>query len=479
MMFGKTFVDGCKSNHVLGQGGFGSVYLCPKTTDASSSNYVLKIATKEDGVKGERDFIEYANQNFVMKPYTYVAEMFPVDDDIEDKQKMIVLKKVDRVLDHFNFMEMRTPVNDLYNAIKKNTLRSNTTQFTDTDNTKLRAIKMHIIDSLITGTTHLHEKVSYMHHDIKPENIGFDKNPDASKGPIIKFIDMGLSKKASPEKNGALLDKMEYTLAYASRSTISGIYTDKLRDEWAVACTIFEIVAGIPLFHLKEKQHIASLITQIMALNTKHKVDYLLGTPGTFVPGPNPYMGDKQIASDHIHTARMLFGHNIRSYDEFFKNRIKNYINNAFINDIKFETEPSLRGGKTSRKKYGGIQPPGANTYEKFQKNKENPLTQLERTDEVFAYDCVNNKITIKNMTKWSAAIQEIKTDILQAEMSSKPIQEEISFEIFQSIDVPNNSHKRSLVTDELFEGLDTAVAQKKGGKRSQKGKALAKKRDL
>ena len=385
--FNQEFVKSCKQT--LGSGGFGTIYLCSNGTE--NTDYVLKKTNDPDNIKGEKAFIEYARININKNPYQHVAEMFNVNTNIHDHNNMVVLKKVDKILSDFKLLNTRSTVDEIYEAIGKQEELNKLTQYNKNSlSPTLQARKMYIIESLIDATKHLHDTVKYVHHDIKPQNVGMDRNEKG--GPIIKFIDMGTSKQLNSQVEGSNLESMEYTMSYASRSTISGVYTNILRDKWAVACTIFEIVAGIPLFHLKDRQHIAALVTQIMALNSKTKVDYLLGTPGTFEIGPHPYINDKSIADKHIHTSRWLFGININQYNDENQKIIRDYIRAAFIADIEFDnnkTNTRHKGGKlaksNNKKKYNG----GQNTY-----------------------NVATDTIKIGNMVEWKKMVDEIKHNI-------------------------------------------------------------------
>jgi serine/threonine protein kinase len=276
-----------------------------------------------------------------------------------------------------------------------------------------------IILKLINSINFLHSNVGYSHNDIKPENIGYNMNKDGTKQ--IKYIDMGSSQVINNmDEDGTELKTLGYTYMYASPSTISGKFTKTNRDMWALAATIYEIIAGIPLFHILSKHQFVVWITLILSVNNESKIKYLLrinefGKDG--FPIIYPYINNREIVQHHLDKARYFFG--IKQYPN--KDVILKFLLEAFKADIDFNNNPPKAGGKTEGKTGGKA---GCNADIDFNNNppkaggkiggnpllgKDNPLLGK---DNVYDFDQKTGKITIKKLDDWKKIIDEIKEDI-------------------------------------------------------------------
>jgi hypothetical protein len=225
---------------------------------------------------------------------------------------------------------------------------------------------------------------------------------------------------------------------YASPSTLSGMFTKTNRDMWALAATIYEIIAGIPLFHILSKHQFVVWITLILSVNNESKIKYLLrinefGKDG--FPIIYPYINNREIVQRHLDKARYFFG--IKQYPN--KDVILKFLLEAFKADIDFNNNPPKAGGKTEGKTGGKA---GCNAGCKaewfFDKNeetrfvdnkktvstsnpllgKENPL--LGKGDDIYDFDEKTGKITIKDLKEWKKIIDEIKEDIKNYEKSDQ-----------------------------------------------------------
>jgi len=388
----------CKKGTNIGSGANGRVYKCENST-----KYVIKEVNDPDNLKNEKTFITYDKKC----KYKHVAKMY----NVESNDKALIIEKVDNILsdvldkldvDHLHANPQLIPLEEDKDKIERNE---------------------DIILKLINSINFLHSNVGYSHNDIKPENIGYNMNKDGTKQ--IKYIDMGSSQVINNmDEDGTELKTLGYTYMYASPSTISGKFTKTNRDMWALAATIYEIIAGIPLFHILSKHQFVVWITLILSVNNESKIKYLLrinefGKDG--FPIIYPYINNREIVQRHLDKARYFFG--IKQYPN--KDVILKFLLEAFKADIDFNNNPPKAGGKTEGKTGGKAgckadidfnnNPPkaggkiGGKTGGNPLLGKENPLLGK---DNVYDFDEKTGKITIKNLDDWKKIIDEIKEDI-------------------------------------------------------------------
>jgi serine/threonine protein kinase len=389
----------CTKGTNIGSGANGQVYECE-----NNKTFVIKEVTKAEHLENEKKFITYDKKC----KYKHVAKMY----NVESNDKALIIQKVDNIL------------SDVLGKPDVDYLHANPYFIPLSSKDKIERNE-DIILKLINSIKFLHSNVGYSHNDIKPENIGYNINKDGTKE--IKYIDMGSSQVINNmDEDGTELKTLGYTYMYASPSTISGKFTKTKRDMWALAATIYEIVAGIPLFHILSKHQFVVWITLILSVNNESKIKYLLrinefGKDG--FPIIYPYIKNREIVQHHLDKSRDFF--KIKEYPN--KDVILEFLLEAFKADIDFNNNPPKAGSKTGGKT--GCKA-GCKAEWFFDKNeetrfvdnkktvstsnpllgKENPL--LGKGDDIYDFDEITGKITIKKLDDWKKIIDEIKEDI-------------------------------------------------------------------
>lgn len=393
----------CKKGKLIGSGGNGRVYQC-----SNMKGFLIKEADEEN-LKGEKNYIQLKNSN----KYKHVAKLFLVPSNKES----IIIEKLNYILNDYLNNE---DVDDIY---------SNLSNYIDiiVPQDKIKDNEQ-IVSKLIESIKFIHNSIKYCHHDIKPHNVGF--NVDKNNQKIIKFIDMGNAKLIDNTKEGKVLDILDYTMQYASFSTVNGIYTNQLRDNWAMACTIFETIAGISLFHHQSQQMFLCLVTMICAFNTEEKIKYILGyrlNNEDGFPILSPYRNEKEIVSRHLHISRWLFNNRIKDYPN--KKKIKDFLLKSFIQDVNFYNQNATSGGRALNY--------SSSTSNMQIQAKSNPLLLKKH---IYDYDVNTGRITIKNMTEWRRTINEIRNDIKIYESSPEYQEEKYKYyNMFQKKMNPSN----------------------------------------
>jgi len=360
----------CKKGTNIGSGANGKVYECK-----NNKTFVIKEVTKAEHLENEKKFITYDKKC----KYKHVANMY----NVESNDKALIIQKVDNIL------------SDVLGKPDVDYLHANPDFIPLSSKDEIKRNE-DIILQLINSIDFLHSNVGYSHNDIKPANIGYNINKDGTKE--IKYIDMGSSQVINNmDEDGTELKTLGYTYMYASPSTISGKFTKTKRDMWALAATIYEIVAGIPLFHILSNHQFVVWITLILSVNNVSKIKYLLrmnefGRDG--FPIIYPYINNREIVQRHLDKSRDFF--KIKEYPN--KYVILKFLFEAFKADIDFNNNPPKAGGKIGGKT-------GGNPL----LGKENPLLGK---DNVYDFDEKTGKITIKNLDDWKKIIDEIKEDI-------------------------------------------------------------------
>ncbi|MEP7022864.1 MAG: serine/threonine-protein kinase, partial [Actinomycetota bacterium] len=89
-----------------------------------------------------------------------------------------------------------------------------------------------------------------VHRDVKPANMLLDTRPGRPEH--VYLSDFGLSKGAASTSGLTRVGQFLGTLDYISPEQIEGKLTDGRADEYALACTVFEMLTGLPPFHRAE-----------------------------------------------------------------------------------------------------------------------------------------------------------------------------------------------------------------------------------
>lgn len=106
--------------------------------------------------------------------------------------------------------------------------------------------KINIIKQLLEGLGYLHS-VGIAHRDIKPENILY--NPDDNK---VVLADFGLAR--SLVGHPPMSPEVVTVYYRAPEILIDGHYTiAESIDVWSLACVIFELLVGEPLFQMEDE----------------------------------------------------------------------------------------------------------------------------------------------------------------------------------------------------------------------------------
>jgi hypothetical protein len=221
---------------------------------------------------------------------------------------------------------------------------------------------------------------------------------------------------------------------------------------WALAATIYEIVAGIPLFHILSNHQFVVWITLILSVNSESKIKYLLGINEYGQDGfpiIYPYINNREIVQSHLDKSRSFF--HIKQYPN--KEVILKFLLEAFKADIDFNNKTSGGFEKTLfpdlidnfvnqqpvSNELDNQQPVSNGLVDKKQHvsnglvdkkqhvsnglvdkkqhvstsnpllGKENPLLNKGH---IYDLDEKTGKITIKNLKEWKETIDEIKKDI-------------------------------------------------------------------
>ncbi len=98
---------------------------------------------------------------------------------------------------------------------------------------------VYIINQLLDGIDYAHKK-GYIHRDIKPSNIIV--NSDG----IVKLMDFGISKSIEEEFPKTKTGNRVGTIYYMSPEQIKGKEVTPRSDIYAIGCTIYEMITGLP-----------------------------------------------------------------------------------------------------------------------------------------------------------------------------------------------------------------------------------------
>ena len=108
---------------------------------------------------------------------------------------------------------------------------------------------------LYTALNYLHTTNEIAHFDIKPDNIMGriinETETTQTKKPI--FIDMGLCETFDTTITNYKSNIISFTLHYTCPCTFNGIKYCEGRDYWALGCTLYEMITGVPFCHYKQE----------------------------------------------------------------------------------------------------------------------------------------------------------------------------------------------------------------------------------
>ena len=93
-----------------------------------------------------------------------------------------------------------------------------------------------------------------VHRDVKPANMLRDPSVGSERADHVYLSDFGLSKQAVSQSSPSLTSKGQFlgTLNYVAPEQIEGRPVDGRTDEYALACSTFEMLTGAPPFRREE-----------------------------------------------------------------------------------------------------------------------------------------------------------------------------------------------------------------------------------
>lgn len=320
----------------LGEGGFGQVVECKASDPNAIPEFVIKHALDDNEVlDGE---YKYLNHKSRADKFKYVARLYPV---LTSQGKCCLQSKV--VIERMN--------GDLH-KIYHNALKNYST-----NKDGYVRWSMHVISQLVEMLTYLHEQIKYCHNDIKPENIGYVYNKKLGEKPLLKFIDMGSSKAIEGVENIRMINIPTisplngFTLPYAAPFVITNQHHDLYRDQWAMGCTIYEIVAGTKMNHPINELEVRSIFVLLMSYS-KAVLDYMLGDRDDY---------NDNIVSEKMVEARTKFVSNVPMYTFDVKGIIRTYMTPGLLSDDSclFQSGGGVdfanMGVRTRVDKYGNV----------------------------------------------------------------------------------------------------------------------------
>jgi len=127
-----------------------------------------------------------------------------------------------------------------------------------------------VVDWIAQACDALHEahQAGIVHRDIKPGNIFVTKEHPADERPIAKVVDFGISKFSEHVTRRALTDPGGSVLGtphYMAPEQLRGHHVDGRADIWALAVTLYRILAGRLPFGVgaaKDASYMSSVLTE-------------------------------------------------------------------------------------------------------------------------------------------------------------------------------------------------------------------------
>lgn len=288
----------CSKDSIIGKGAFGNVFNCK-----NNDKIVVKESIDKDELfENEKNYFEYATEHKETKIYffSFVVKIRSYDIT-ENGHTQVVMDRCGNTLEDF---------------IQNKQLNETQT--------------MVLIDRLLAAVNYLHIYCDHSHNDIKPSNICISKI--TNKNADIKFLDMGSSQCILKETH-----LTPFTPHYAAPHVYEEVQYDFLRDMWAVGCTIYETVAGVPFFHNMTNEQIMGFLFRTDLEHYEYMVDEKSTKP------VYKYNSNMLVARDKFFT-------NLRKVSQ--KNRA--YITKVVIECFKltFENVPLIMEGGVSVKKH-------------------------------------------------------------------------------------------------------------------------------
>lgn len=399
----------CIPESNLGNGGFGDVAAC------RDGEYVMKTTRptrafeaqeKQEEMVGEYDYIDYCVPDHVDK-YFYVAKMYPVMKEgsttCYDRTKLVM----DRM------------AGDLYSLYIDFIQGDSNTSWRN-----IEFINSNLAPKLDEMLTHLHETVGYCHNDIKPANIGYTNQEDEELS--VKLLDMGSSvkieKNEKPYKMGPDSRLHGGTVVYMTKNTFEEIQDSKNRDRWAMGCTLYELIAGVPMNSGLNTKSELSYFT-ILSNYNEALLKYMLGLSNTET--------GISIISNTMREARTkflaAFNNGFKRYSEGLTTRIYNYMKPSLtVADIN----PLARRGGSSRFRRGGSRIVGGNVCRDPTPKDDGVITGKGKDGRL-------EIIRVTDMSKYRAYIRRMKS----CEIDS-----------VQSAGNNNNKPSRKKITEKQYE---------------------------
>ena len=333
----------CIPGRQLGNGGFGDVVAC------KHGNYVMKLSRatkaigeeteKVDELVGEYEYIDYCVPGDVEK-YFSVAKMYPV---MKNQNTMCYDKTV---------LVMEKMTGDLYGMYNDFIKGGQKTSWKNIEFVNALAPKL---DAMLT---YLHDTVGYCHNDIKPANIGYVDG--ASGGNInvdVRLLDMGSSVKMKKNEKPYMMgmDSRLHggTFVYMTKNTLEEIQDSRNRDKWAMGCTLYELIAGVPM-NSGFNSTIELSYFKILSNYNDALLKYMLGSSDDDI--------GIEFISDTMRIARQQFLAALSGtiYEQDLTKRIYNYMKPS-LKVAVIQKSLLARGGGSSRFRKGMLRISGGN----------------------------------------------------------------------------------------------------------------------
>jgi serine/threonine protein kinase len=132
----------------------------------------------------------------------------------------------------------------------------------DAERTLPAARVAHIVAQVASALDEAHSR-GLIHRDVKPANVLIGTVAGTGQPDHVYLSDFGLSKPALSSANLTLTGQFLGTIDYMAPEQVEGHSIDGRADEYALACTTFEMLAGAPPF--KRDQGLAVMWAQLSA----------------------------------------------------------------------------------------------------------------------------------------------------------------------------------------------------------------------